>query len=760
MMTRVIEWGWYRFRPAEGWLSLALLGTAVALVGGAVLEVSWTAEDGVVIPALLWGLGLGVLLAKRPLPALPAWLLITLYALLITTLHLARLWLPLSVLLDGWEPTRQFWLQNGALFGDRMASWFVAVLGGGSSQETIVFTFGLGLLSFLLAAFAGWSTFRQQRPFLGLIVLGLALVLNSYFGVVEIWWLAGFIGVAALTAAVIHYANLERDWDSRRVDYSSEVRLDLIMYAGVIAAFLIVLSLLLPAFSIARLQEAFVQWTAVQETDEALGRAFAGVAQPRQNRPDANPGGVGGSGLLPRNYLLGIPPDLAETVMMTATVSVASADGQPEIAPPSLTRGTYWRALSYDVYTGRGWAISEERRETIPPHTPIPLPPANGQTTLWQEVNWVKDRRIIRYSVGLPQQFEEEVTVSWRGLSDLARVWGTQTRYRVQSRLTTAEAAELRDTAVTNIPPVIIARYTQLPDAVTQRTRDLAEEVTGQYDNPYDQARALEQFLRQYPYTLDVELPPEGRDPVDFFLFELQKGYCDYYASAMVVMARSLGLPARLGVGFLAQPPDENGVQTIRQINGHSWAEIYFAGYGWVEFEPTAAFPSPQDGAAAAPVPTGEDPYEEPYEDVAVPDIPEPSRPFPWQRLLVVGGILGVAAFIWRRQRQKRQGWDEVQWRYGRLQASAAKIGQPVPASQTPDEFTAELLARLDWWGERPYLARLIAPMRPHVIRLGAAFSRRQYAPEHPADTAVSRESWGRLRRPFWVLRVLRKIVG
>ncbi|HFQ92865.1 MAG TPA: transglutaminase domain-containing protein [Anaerolineae bacterium] len=759
-MTRVIEWGWYRFRPAEGWLSLALLAAAVALAGGAVLAVGWTAEDGVVIPALVWGLGLGALLAKRPLPTLPAWLLISLYALLITTLHLARLWPPLPVLLDGWEPTRQFWLQNGALFADRMASWFAAVLGGGSSQETIVFAFGLGLLSFLLAAFAGWSTFRRQRPFLGLIVLGLALALNSYFGVVEIWWLAGFIGVAALTTAVIHYANLERGWDSRGVDYSGEVRIELIMHAGVIAAFLIALSLLLPAFSITKLQEAFVQWTAVQQTDETLGRAFAGVAQPRQNRPEANPGGVGGSGLLPRNYLLGLPPDLAETVMMTATVSVAGADGQPEIAPSSLVRGTHWRALSYDVYTGRGWAISEERRETIPPNAPIPLPPADGQTALWQEINWVKDRRIIRYSVGLPQQFEEEVTVSWRGLSDLARVWGTQTRYRALSSLTTAGANELRGTAVADIPPAILARYTQLPDAVTQRTRDLAGEVAGQYDNPYDQARALEQFLRQYPYTLDVELPPEGRDPVDFFLFDLQKGYCDYYASAMVVMARSLGLPARLGVGFLAQPPDENGVQTIRQINGHSWAEIYFAGYGWVEFEPTAAFPSPRDETAVAATPAGVDPAEEPYAEVAVPNIPERSRPFPWQRLVIVGGILGLITFIWRRQRQKRQGWDEVQWRYGRLQASAAKIGQPVPASQTPDEFTAALLARLDWWGERPYLTRLIAPMRPHVIRLSAAFGRRQYAPDHPLDTAVARESWGRLRRPFWVLRVLRKIVG
>jgi transglutaminase-like putative cysteine protease len=113
--------------------------------------------------------------------------------------------------------------------------------------------------------------------------------------------------------------------------------------------------------------------------------------------------------------------------------------------------------------------------------------------------------------------------------------------------------------------------------------------------------------LRQYPYSLEVTGPPPNVDPVAYFLFELQAGYCDYYASAMVVMARSLGLPARMGVGYLAQPADEAGVQTIRQLHGHSWAEIYFAGVGWVEFEPTGSFDSPRDarGTSAAGVAEG-----------------------------------------------------------------------------------------------------------------------------------------------------------
>ena len=112
--------------------------------------------------------------------------------------------------------------------------------------------------------------------------------------------------------------------------------------------------------------------------------------------------------------------------------------------------------------------------------------------------------------------------------------------------------------------------------------------------------RALERFLQQYPYSLDPTiLPPAGADPVDHFLFELKQGYCDYYASAMVVLARTVGLPARFASGYAVQPADEAGRQTIYRINAHSWAEIYFAGFGWIEFEPTAGFAAqPSAGSA------------------------------------------------------------------------------------------------------------------------------------------------------------------
>ena len=106
------------------------------------------------------------------------------------------------------------------------------------------------------------------------------------------------------------------------------------------------------------------------------------------------------------------------------------------------------------------------------------------------------------------------------------------------------------------------------------RVAALAQEVTAAAATPYDQALALEAFLRQYPYDLGIPAPPPEVDVADFFLFELQRGYCDYYATAMAVLARTLGLPARLASGYAAAAPDEDGVQTIRQNLAHSWPEI------------------------------------------------------------------------------------------------------------------------------------------------------------------------------------------
>jgi hypothetical protein len=215
-------------------------------------------------------------------------------------------------------------------------------------------------------------------------------------------------------------------------------------------------------------------------------------------------------------------------------------------------------------------------------------------------------------------------------------------------------------------------------------------------------------------------------DIVDYFLFDLQTGFCDYYASAMVVMARAVGLPARLGVGFLQQPPDAAGIQTLSQLNAHSWAEIYFAGYGWVEFEPTAPFAAP---APIAPAPDATSAAPPTYTPGGLPvTIPEraPQRDTPWPLLV---GLAAAALVGWRLFGQRLRDLlaprytdlDDVQIAFARLQDGAAALGHPHHPAQTPAEFATGLLAAPALHDPES------AQLRPAVDRLTALFNDRQY---------------------------------
>lgn len=749
-MTHTVELVIRRVKPREGWLPLLLLVAIVACLLTAVLEVAWVPEDTVVIPAALGGLLLGSVLAKRPLSALPAWLLITLYGALISVIGLAHLWPSWAALQGGWTTLRPFWLQNGALFLDRVGSWVTAVSHNQSSQETIVFALGLALASYFLTAFASWQIFRHYRPFGGLLALGLGLALNGYFGGGQIWWLGAFVGLTALLTAVSHYTALANGWEAHQVDYSDELRFDLLLHAAPIALVLLALALTLPSFSIRRLVQRFQEQPVVQQTEAALERAFGGVeaggGQPRGQD------GVGGSGILPRSFLLSNAPELYETVVMTAVVQ-----SEANLA------GGHWRGLSYDVYTGRGWALSEERTEPVEANLPLALPPVEAAGVVSQTVRWVLDDRLTRYTLGLPQQFDQPVRAVWRGQADFVRAYSDETVYAVLSQVSQATPTLLRETAVADLPPTILARYTALPDSVPQRVRDLAQEITGNQSNPYDQARAIERFLRQYTYSLDVTSPPRSADPVDYFLFEQQAGYCDFYASAMVVLARAVGLPARLAVGYLPQPSDAAGVQTIYQINGHSWAEVYFAGFGWVEFEPTAAFASPHSTPTAfnqLPDFANQPPdFAEP-ETLDLPPVPqvEPERPFPWL-LLVGGAVTGVVFWLWRRG-QLPAGADAVVWSYGRWQQNAAGLGQSPQPSQTPQEFLNTFQDYLGEYGRFPRLNKRLQQLQPHLARLAGLYMVRRYAGDEESGRLQAWQSWQRVKRPLGLLRIVRRFAN
>lgn len=161
-------------------------------------------------------------------------------------------------------------------------------------------------------------------------------------------------------------------------------------------------------------------------------------------------------------------------------------------------------------------------------------------------------------------------------------------------------------------------KYTQLPESLPQRVRDLALSITASADNDYDKVKAIEQYLSSnFPYNLDVRTTPRNRDFVDYFLFDIQQGYCTYYASAMAILARCAGIPARYAEGYILPPApaiEGSNLYTVTNMQAHAWAEIYFEGYGWLPFEATSPFRSNfySDNTISASISTD---YNAAYED-------------------------------------------------------------------------------------------------------------------------------------------------
>ena len=142
-------------------------------------------------------------------------------------------------------------------------------------------------------------------------------------------------------------------------------------------------------------------------------------------------------------------------------------------------------------------------------------------------------------------------------------------------------------------PPDEVRRYTEVPPSTTQRTRELATALAAPTDTTYDMVRAFESWIAaNVVYDLDAPTPEAGVDAVDDFLFSSRRGFCEQIASALAVMLRTQGVPARLATGYLPGERDRlSGVWKVRASDAHAWVEVWFPDSGWQAFDPTADVP-------------------------------------------------------------------------------------------------------------------------------------------------------------------------
>lgn len=171
--------------------------------------------------------------------------------------------------------------------------------------------------------------------------------------------------------------------------------------------------------------------------------------------------------------------------------------------------------------------------------------------------------------------------------------------YTVQYYKTEISASFLEKDKVVNSSDM--SMYLQYPSNLPERVKELALNITKDKKTDYDKVKAIEQYLRNtYKYNLDVPDTPQGRDFVDYFLFDLKQGYCTYFATSMVIMLRTIGIPARYVVGFkMPSQPVLGSEYDIKESYAHAWVEVPFQNSGWVTFEPTAIYQETYAGASS-----------------------------------------------------------------------------------------------------------------------------------------------------------------
>jgi len=248
----------------------------------------------------------------------------------------------------------------------------------------------------------------------------------------------------------------------------------------------------------------------------------------------------------------------------------------------------YWETAAYDRYTGDGWVRTGNTRA----YDRELAGPPGGARTLEQTVT-AEDAISVLPAAWRPVSLDGDVAadaaVTPQGNLRSERPLAPGERYTVTSRVPNATADELRR-AGTDYPDRVTDAYLQLPESTTDRVRERSAAVAGDAETPYGKAVAIEEHLEsEKEYSLSVPAP--AGDVADTFLFEREAGYCTYYATTMVVMLRSQGVPARFVTGYTPGEAVGDDRRVVRGLDSHAWVEVYVPDVGWVRFDPTPAGP-------------------------------------------------------------------------------------------------------------------------------------------------------------------------
>ncbi|HCU99740.1 MAG TPA: hypothetical protein DGL25_00940 [Dehalococcoidia bacterium] len=545
----------------EDWLTLLPALVVYLSIAIAIQQADWVRDFPSLAPTVIGGLVIGLLAARTRASQFIVHPSALLFGLMLLTL------------------TASPYGDGGSIVSRvddivaRMNEWVVVVRENDVSTDNLPFVLLVHALGVLISYLAAWAVFRWRNIWLAVVpaCAGLLVIIATTKGQPSGAFLMFSLG-ALLLISRLHLQRAFARWDRIRVEYPEWLSLQAAQFTLVLTVVMVVIAWQVPLGKQADAIDSTINYVTkpIEEALEPLNRLVLDLA--------------GGGGNFHK---------FGRTLPIRGDISLGSRilfEVRGEHL--GLVRGT-----SYDYYTGSGWRSSNRNEQEVNAGTP---------TSADIQARTYRDRIVTRLDI---EVFDDEDTLFSVGTplganidaiaalpdsfpGDIERIRSQEDlqegdRYRVAGTVSIANPDKLRADSA-DYPDWIRDRYLQLPNDLPDRIYDETAEVTEGVTNPYDLTLAIQAYLREFEVDTSVRSAPSRRDAVDFLLFDLQRGYFDYFSTAMAVMLRTQGVPARVAVGYVLDPEDfEEGTFSVRKNDAYSWVEVYFPTYGWIDFNPS-----------------------------------------------------------------------------------------------------------------------------------------------------------------------------
>ncbi len=576
------------------WLAAVLLVITMQLAAARLAATLWTKNLELVEFLTLLGTVLGLALGKSIFNRI--WVVFFAFAY--------------GILLIPWQlgltlDSSDLWTARLVTLWARLQTVIDELLTRRSVTDSILFLILMAMLFWAITIYAGFVLVREESPWKVILPGGVtAFVIHSFdpLLVSRSWYLAFYLFFSLILVARKVYLKKTVVWHANHTHTPPDLGFDLSRMALILSMILVFLAWNVPVLA---------------DTFQPVARIWRSASQPWLTAKDKLSfvfASLRASVGLVENYYgptltLGLGAPLSDQVVLEV---------QGPTTPPNGSR-FYWEARSYDTYQANQWLSNLTTTHDLTPNTIDLSQPgvdsrAEVSLTFFPRVpisNLFVVSEPLWISIPAQAYMEDnpDGTVNFSAILTRGIVHPGE-QYSVRAVVDAVSIIQLKAAGV-DYPEWVLNDYLQLPQNITPRTRQLAQQIASGLSNPYDIATAITQYLRDnITYNQSISKPPTTQERVDWFLFDYKQGYCLYYASAEVVLLRSLGIPARMAVGYaqgarettqLQIPQGVGSVTTqlsdistyvVRQKDAHAWPEVYFPDIGWVIFEPTVSQPA------------------------------------------------------------------------------------------------------------------------------------------------------------------------